>query len=284
MRPDSGCEITLGKVSRADRKVTLSGNTALHEDLEIKCFYEGTATLLIESQTVSVKAGDVVVINPYEFHATVDTGEETGKYHLFMLPLDYFSGEPALDLHKLFFGEEKRFLTLFSGNRQLYDLLMQAAEESRQKKEMGDLMIKSLLMTFFALLLRHGVIRSENSLPEKSELRLYSVIEPALQCIKNEYRRPLTVDELAKKCNVSKHYFCRVFKAVTEKSAMEYLRDYRLRIADVLLSNTKDSVAEIAARCGFENPNYFSRCYKQRYGESPRRSRCASGENTGWEG
>lgn len=284
MRPDSGCEITLGKVSRADRKVTLSGNTALHEDIEIKCFYEGTATLLIESQTVSVKAGDVVVINPYEFHATVDTGEETGKYHLFMLPLDYFSGEPALDLHKLFFGEEKRFLTLFSGNRQLYDLLMQAAEESRQKKEMGDLMIKSLLMTFFALLLRHGVIRSENSLPEKGALRLYSVIEPALQCIKNEYRRQLTVDELAKKCNVSKHYFCRVFKAVTEKSAMEYLRDYRLRIADVLLSNTKDSVAEIAARCGFENPNYFSRCYKQRYGASPRRSRCASGENTGWEG
>ena len=92
MRPDSGCEITLGKVSRADRKVTLSGNTALHEDIEIKCFYEGTATLLIESQTVSVKAGDVVVINPYEFHATVDTGEEKGKYNLFMLPLDYFSG------------------------------------------------------------------------------------------------------------------------------------------------------------------------------------------------
>lgn len=284
MHPNRSCEITLGKVSRADRKKDLSGTTALHEDIEIKCFYEGTATLLIESQTVSVKAGDVVVINPYEFHATVDTGEEKGKYHLFMLPLDYFSGEPALDLHKLFFGEGKKFSTLYSGNRQLYDLLMQAAEEFRQKEAPCDLMIKSLLMTFFALLLRHGVTQAEHSAPEKSELRLYSVIEPALWCIKNEYRRPLSVEELAKKCNVSKHYFCRVFKAVTKKSPMEYLRLFRLRVANALLSNTDGSVAEISVSCGFESPNYFSRCYKACYGESPRRSRCASGENTGSEG
>lgn len=90
MRSEIGFGITPGKVSRTDRQISLSGNTALHENVEIKCFYEGTATLLIESQTVRVKAGDVVVINPYEFHATVDTGEEKGKYHLFMLPLDYF--------------------------------------------------------------------------------------------------------------------------------------------------------------------------------------------------
>lgn len=278
MRPDNSCEITLGKVSQTDRKLNLSGNTALHEDIEIKCFYEGTATLLIESQTVRVKAGDVVVINPYEFHATIDTGEEKGKYHLFMLPLDYFSGEPALDLRKLLFAEEKRFRTLLSGDRQMFDLLMQAAKESQSGQEASDLMIKSLLMAFFALLLRNGITQAERSVPVKSELRLYSVIEPALRCIKNEYRRELTVDELAKKCNVSKHYFCRVFKAVTQKSAMEYLRDFRLRVADVLLANTKSSISEISACCGFESPNYFSRCYKRYYGESPSNSRAGKGE------
>lgn len=166
MRSEIGFGITPGKVSRTDRQISLSGNTALHENVEIKCFYEGTATLLIESQTVRVKAGDVVVINPYEFHATVDTGEEKGKYHLFMLPLDYFSGEPALDLQKLFFVEEKRFRTLFSDGR-MFDLLMQAAQESQQKQETSDLMIKSLLMAFFALLLRNGITQAEHSVPKK---------------------------------------------------------------------------------------------------------------------
>lgn len=278
MRSEIGFGITPGKVSRTDRQISLSGNTALHENVEIKCFYEGTATLLIESQTVRVKAGDVVVINPYEFHATVDTGEEKGKYHLFMLPLDYFSGEPALDLQKLFFVEEKRFRTLFSDGR-MFDLLMQAAQESQQKQEASDLMIKSLLMAFFALLLRNGITQAEHSVPEKNELRLYSVIEPALRCIKNEYRRELTVEELAKKCNVSKHYFCRVFKAVTRKSAMEYLRSFRLQVANILLSNTKSSISEIAACCGFESANYFSRCYKQYYGVSPSSCRAGKGDH-----
>ena len=132
MGADLGCAVTLGKISRADKQLTLSGNTALHEELEIKCFYEGSATLLVESKSVSVKAGDVVVINPYEFHATVDVGEEKGAYHLFMLPLDYFSGVPELNLHRLFFGEGKKFATLFAGEPRLHGLLMEAAEEIRQ--------------------------------------------------------------------------------------------------------------------------------------------------------
>ena len=60
-----------------------------------------------------------------------------------------------------------------------------------------------------------------------------------------------------------------------KKSAMEYLREFRLRIADALLTNTQKSISEIAASCGFETPNYFSRCYKQYYGRSPRQGRLA---------
>ena len=271
MGADLGCAVTLGKISRADKQLTLSGNTALHEELEIKCFYEGSATLLVESKSVSVKAGDVVVINPYEFHATVDVGEEKGAYHLFMLPLDYFSGVPELNLHRLFFGEGKKFTTLLAGEPRLHGLLMEAAEEIRQGLPGQELMVKSLLMTFFAHLLRSGLEDADSS--GKSSQRLYSVIEPALRCIKNEYPRTMTVEELAGRCKVSKHYFCRVFKSVTKKSAMEYLRDYRLQVANALLSGTDSPVGEIAERCGFESPNYFSRCYKRYYGKSPREGR-----------
>ncbi len=259
-----------GKVSSTDKVVNLSGNNALHEALEIKCFYEGTATLLIGSQTVQVVAGDVVVINPYEFHATVNTGEDKGKYHLFMLPLDYFAGIPELDLRSVLFAEEKQFITHHQ-NPRLHSFLMQAAEESRQNQE-NSLLIRSLLMAAFALLLRGGLIQPEAA-PRKKALRSYLVIEPALRCIKNEYGRVMTVEELAKLCNVSKHYFCRVFKSITGKSVMEYLRDFRLRVANVLLTNTDRSISDIAACCGFDSANYFSRCYKQSYGCSPRQGR-----------
>jgi len=262
--------ISVGKVSSADKVVNLTGNNALHEEIEIKCFYEGSATLLIGSQTVPVQAGDVVVINPYAFHATVNTGEDKGKYHLFMLPLDYFAGIPELDLRSILFAEEKQFVAHHTDPR-LYGFLMQAAEEFRQSRA-GNLLIRSLLMAAFALLLKSGLIQPEAA-PKEKALRSYLVIEPALRCIKNEYGRAMTVEELAKLCNVSKHYFCRVFKSITGKSVMEYLRDFRLRVAKVLLQSTDRSISDIAACCGFDSANYFSRCYKQNYGHSPRQSR-----------
>lgn len=268
--------ISVGKVSSTDKVVNLTGNNALHEEIEIKCFYEGSATLLIGSQTVPVKAGDVVVINPYEFHATVNTGEDKGKYHLFMLPLDYFNGIPELDFRQLLFAEGKQFIT-HHADPQLHSFLMQAAEEFRQNRN-SDLLIRSLLMAAFALLLRSGLTRAEDSAPKKKELRSYLVIEPALRCIKNEYGRALTVEELAKLCNVSKHYFCRVFKSITGKSVMEYLRDFRLRVANVLLAGTGRSISDIAASCGFDSSNYFSRCYKKYYGKSPRQGRSSHTE------
>jgi len=212
-----------------------------------------------------------VVINPYEFHATVNTGEDKGKYHLFMLPLDYFTGIPELDLRRVLFAENKQF-TVHHSDPRLHHFLMQAAEEFRQNRNSG-LLIRSLLMAAFALLLRGGLVQNEASAPRKKELRSYLVIEPALRCIKNEYGRVMTVEELAKLCNVSKHYFCRVFKSITGKSVMEYLRDFRLRVASVLLQSTDRSISDIAASCGFDSANYFSRCYKQHYGHSPRQGR-----------
>lgn len=268
----------LGRVARIDAPGSLTNKNAIHEQIEIKCFTAGTATLLVGAQTVCVKAGDVVVINPYEFHATVDTGEERGKYHIFMLPLDYFSGIPELDLQALFFREERKFHTHFTGNSQLHGILMKAAEELRQGQPYCELMVKSLLMEFFALLMRNGTVEASSPTQDKPSLRLYSVIEPALRCIKNEYSRTMTAEELAQLCNVSKPYFCRAFKSVTGKSAMEYLRDFRLRVASALLTNTESSIGEIASSCGFESPNYFSRCYKQHYGRTPRQGRAPAND------
>ena len=48
---------------------------AIHEAIEIKYFYEGRATLLIGSEAVEAREGDVIIMNPYEFHATVDYSE-----------------------------------------------------------------------------------------------------------------------------------------------------------------------------------------------------------------
>lgn len=244
---------------------------AIHEDIEIKCFYEGSSTLLIGSETVTANAGDVVVINPYEFHATVDYGAERGKYHLFMIPLDFFYGinTEELDLRSFFFSKGRSFKTIFKNNDRLFKILMRTADEYTEKSVSYNIAIKGLLMELFAVLLRDG-IRDENDRKfNKEMLHSYSLIEPALRHIRDNYAEQFAVEYLAELCKVSKYYFCRVFKAVTGKTAMEYLRDYRIKVSDALLVNTDNSISEIAENCGFYTSNYFCRCYKQYYGFSP---------------
>lgn len=250
---------------------------ALHEHIEIKCFYEGTSTLLIGNETVTVEAGDVVIINPYEFHATIDCGmpEQRGKYHLFMVPLDYFmsSNTGELDLRSLIFAEKKFFRSFFPKDNTLYRLLMRAVEEYEQKAHAYQTAILGLLMEVFVELLRRGLCKENPSATLGDAMRSYQLIEPALRHIRDNYAENITVEKLASLCQVSKHYFCRVFKTAMGKTAMDYLQDYRIAIADVMLGNVKSSISQVAASCGFENANYFSRCYKRHFGITPSKRR-----------
>jgi len=251
--------------------------SALHEDIEIKCFYEGTATLLIGNQTIQVQAGDVVVINPYEFHATVQCGEENekGKYHLFMVPLDYLQEGPLneLDLRNLTLVQKNAFHNLFSGNKYLYDILMLAAKEHAVQAPAYSTAIHALMTQLFVYLLRHGISDRAQYSVRSDALHAYSLVEPAIRHIRDHYSASITLEKLSNLCGVSRHYFCRVFKSVTEKTAMEYLRDYRITVADTLLNNTDKSISEIAEMCGFEGDNYFCRTYKQVCGVSPGKKR-----------
>ncbi|MBE7002113.1 MAG: AraC family transcriptional regulator [Ruminococcaceae bacterium] len=251
-------------------KVTQS-RRMLHEEIEIKYFYEGTATLLIGTETVTARAGDVVVMNPYQFHATIDCAETVGKYHTLMIPLDFFSGSGVeeLELRSLLLAKGQVFCTFFPKDKRLGNIIERIVIEYKEKKPAFRVAIKGLVTELFAIILRNGLISGETTSQSNDILHMYELVEPALNHIRNNYPDDMTVEYLAELCKVSKYYFCRIFKIVTKKSAMEYLRDYRIDVADILLANTDKSVTQIAQACGFGDVNYFCRCYKIQYGISP---------------
>ncbi len=241
---------------------------ALHEAIEIKYFYEGTSTLLIGRKTVVAQAGDVIVINPYEFHATVDYGKEKGKYHLFMISPDFFS-EFETELselrHRLLSGQIS-FTTLIQNDERLCHVLSLAAEEIQKKAPHYRLALRGLVMELFAHLMRIGIQNAPCDDARKQTAHRYRVIEPALRRIRDGYAEHLSVEELASLCAISKYHFCRIFKSVVGMTALQYINDYRLSIADTLLKNTDHTVLQVAQLCGFEDESYFCRLYKKRFG------------------
>ncbi len=61
----------------------------------------------------------------------------------------------------------------------------------------------------------------------------------------------------------------RKLKALTNLSASEFIRTHRLNKAALLLKDNGDNVTGIGYEVGFNNPSYFSKCFKERFGISP---------------
>ncbi|MCM1077973.1 MAG: helix-turn-helix domain-containing protein [Bacteroidales bacterium] len=79
----------------------------------------------------------------------------------------------------------------------------------------------------------------------------------------------LSVPEIAAEAGMSVANFRARFKQLTGVSPVDYLRHYRIGHAKRLLRSTDLTVAEVAYRCGFTDPKYFSRVFKTIEGRSP---------------
>ena len=77
------------------------------------------------------------------------------------------------------------------------------------------------------------------------------------------------VDELAARMGLGRSQLYRKIKALTNFSPVELLRDMRLQRARMLLASTEKSVSEIAYETGFSTPAYFTKCFRDAFGETP---------------
>lgn len=78
-----------------------------------------------------------------------------------------------------------------------------------------------------------------------------------------------TIENFGKEMGVSRMQLHRKLKALTGKSASEFLKSQRLKLALKLLREKKISISEIAYTVGFNDPSYFTRCFKHAFGSSP---------------
>ena len=78
------------------------------------------------------------------------------------------------------------------------------------------------------------------------------------------------VDDLAHATGYSRTQFYSKMSEVTGVSPKEYIRQQRMNhAAELLHKGEMITVAEVAYQCGFSDPLYFSRCFKQYFGMSP---------------
>lgn len=99
----------------------------------------------------------------------------------------------------------------------------------------------------------------------------FSFIERAEKYILDNIRNEqLDINMLAKELNISRSSLHRKIKTDTNQSSTEFIRDIRLKYAIRLMNDNTYNMDEIAVLTGFNSTSWFNRCFKQKYGKTPK--------------
>ncbi len=109
-------------------------------------------------------------------------------------------------------------------------------------------------------------------------LRLFSTggtqasrVAQALSWLRENYTRPLHVEDLARQVNMAPSTFNRHFKQVTSLSPLQFQKRLRLYEAERLMLLEGKDASTAAIMVGYESGSQFNREYKRQFGAPPRR-------------
>ena len=98
-------------------------------------------------------------------------------------------------------------------------------------------------------------------------------LQKIISFIHSHYSENINIENMAKNSAISRTEVFRCFHSILQKTPIEYLTEYRLSMAATLLKNTDRTLADISLSCGFNNPSYFGKVFREQCGLSPKKYR-----------
>jgi AraC-like DNA-binding protein len=95
------------------------------------------------------------------------------------------------------------------------------------------------------------------------------IVNDVFKYVAENFQRRITLGTAASIANMQKAAFCRYFKRKTKKKFSEFVNEIRIMHARKLLTETDDTVKEVAYECGYESNSYFNRQFKSSCNMSP---------------
>ncbi len=244
----------------------------LHDVFEMYYLKKGQRYYFIKDKTYYLQPGDLILINPYEFHGTMNVGNYAYERVLIHFQKGYLStilkNIPDIDIYEPFRNGYR--IIRFSPNEQsqveiLLSFLLTEFQANNPHKEIH---LKMLLIQLFLL-----ILRCPNCLRESTITKIpphHQMILEAISYIANHYNEDLNLNFVSKKFCFSPWYFSKIFKQATGMLYIEYLNKIRINEAQKLLIKTNKSITEIAGDVGFNSLTNFGRVFKQIADCSPR--------------
>ncbi len=91
----------------------------------------------------------------------------------------------------------------------------------------------------------------------------------ALEYIRHNFRREITLDQLANEAGISRFHFVRLFRKKLQTTPYQYIVGLRLNSAQALLRSTDLDISTIARTCGYRDSGHFAAAFRAKIGLHP---------------
>ena len=206
----------------------------------------------------STRPGSLILRSPGLVHS-----DQFGKtaHRSFMIEIDQKWLETCNQFSRVFDGHKH-----FQGGL-LPSLAFRIYRESRIQDSVASVVVEGLMLEMLGMASR-SMARPPVQLPKW--------LMQARDLLHGNFNDALNLVQLAETVGVHPTHLARTFKKHYRTTVGEYIRRLRLDWATKQLSDTEDSITEIALAAGFYDQSHFSHLFKQHTGFTPAEFRASS--------
>lgn len=247
-----------------------------HNYIEFNYVYQGKLSQIIDNKKITLQKGELIFLNQYITHEIQASSEEDIIINFIVRPefFDYIitllDNENSISkflLTTLYtdYDEGEYLYFKVSERKNIQDLIERIITELYAPSIMSKATIKLLVGLLIVELVKNS-----------QEIHIYSadnyekmIIIQSLKYI-DEFYNTATLSELSKKLKQPDYKLSKLIKKHTGMTFKELLQERKLSRAVELIKSTECSVVELIERIGYENPTYFYKIFKSKFGMTPR--------------
>ncbi len=262
-------------------------DTHWHEEAEFFMLLEGDILFQTGTEVFPLRAGEAAFIDPGDIHAAYPADDRPCRFCAIVFHPDLIASAQydAVQQSAVLPLREKRrtfprvLRPAVPWQRELLDTLGRIAALYGEQPSGFRIRLKAALLELLALLAPDGRADNRSETGEADSAKL-NRLKTVLLHIQERYAEPLRVAELAGLVHMSEGQFSRFFKAMTRKTPVEYINDYRVARAAEALRGGERKISDIALDAGFDNVSYFIKVFRRAMGCSPSEFRRQAEEST----
>ena len=239
-----------------------------HDFYEIYYFINGQVEYRVEGKTYQLHPGDLLLINPWEFHQGVVTPGIPYERRVLWIDRTYLAqfNENETDLTACFAPSVENLLRPTKPQQVIIERLLEQLRKEGNSQDFGN--------QFYA----HGIFlqlmveinrMARSCTQQKEPVKTGELVSQVVSYISSHYQEPLTLQSLSETFYVSKYYLSHEFTRKVGTSVYRYVLLRRLLAArDMISAGLSPSIA--SQQCGFRDYANFYRIFKTEYGVTPK--------------